>query len=93
MIIRTGLSVKEIPMNKTLKNPTTLQLPRHSLHSALKAQPGTTVVCEQGILWLTKSEDIKDYVLRPGEKLVIDKKSNVLIEAMSTARVSIVNPN
>jgi hypothetical protein len=81
-------------MNKSMKETTnTLQLPRRSFHRAIKTQPGTTVVCEQGILWLTQSEDYKDYFLRPGEQMVIEKKSNVLIEAMSAARVSIVNPN
>lgn len=81
-------------MNKTMKETTnTLQLPRCSFHRALKIQPGTTVVCEQGILWLTKSNDHKDYMLKAGEQVIIDTKSNVLIEALSTARVSIVNPN
>ena len=81
-------------MNKIMKETnTTLQLPRRSFHRALKTQPGTTVVCEQGILWLTQSEDYKDYFLQPGEQIVIEKKGNVLIEAMSAARVSIVNPN
>ena len=81
-------------MNKTMKETTnTLQLPRRSFHRALKTQPGTTVVCEQGILWLTQSEDYKDYLLKPGEKMVINNKTNVLIEALSTACVSIVSPN
>ena len=81
-------------MNKTMKETTnTLQLPRRSFHRAIKTQPGTTVVCEQGILWLTQSEDFKDYLLKPGEQMVIEKKSNVLIEALSAARVSIVNSN
>ena len=81
-------------MNKTLSETTnTIQLPRRSFHRAIKAQPGTTVVCEQGILWLTKSNDQTDYMLQAGEQMVIDTKSNILIEAMSTARVSIVNPN
>ena len=81
-------------MNKTMKETTnTLQLPRRSFYRALKTQPGTTVVCEQGILWLTQSEDYKDYLLKPGEKMVINKKTNVLIEALSTACVSIVSPN
>ena len=81
-------------MNKSMKETTnTLQLPRRSFHRAIKTQPGTTVVCEQGILWLTQSEDAQDYFLQPGEQMVIEKKGNLLIEAMSAARVSIVNPN
>jgi hypothetical protein len=81
-------------MNKTLSETTnTIQLPRRSFHRAMKTQPGTTVVCEQGILWLTKSNDYRDYFIKAGEQVVIDTKSNVLIEALSSARVSIVNPN
>lgn len=81
-------------MNKTMNEATnTIQLPRRTFHRALKTQPGTTVVCEQGILWLTKSNDYKDYMLKAGEQMVIETKSNVLIEALSSARVSIVNPN
>jgi hypothetical protein len=81
-------------MNKTLTETTnTIQLPRRSFHRAMKTQAGTTVVCEQGILWLTKSNDYRDYMLKAGEQMVIEAKSNVLIEALSSARVSIVNPN
>lgn len=82
-------------MNMTLKNPsnTSLQLRRQDVLSALKTQPGTTVVCETGILWLTQSEDLKDYMLQPGEKMVINKRTDVLIEALSEAKLSIIHPN
>ena len=82
-------------MTQTTKNAnnTYLQLDRRDFFRAQKINPGTTVICEKGILWLTQSDDLKDYMLKPGDKLVVSKKSNVLIEALSEARVSIVNPN
>ena len=82
-------------MNLTLKqsNNTSLKLQREDVLSALKTKPGTTVVCEKGILWLTQSEDLQDYMLKPGEKMVINKRTNVLIQALSDAKLSIVHPN
>jgi hypothetical protein len=82
-------------MNLTLKTPanTTLNLRPHDTLNAFKAQPGTTVICNEGILWLTRSDDQKDYMLQPGEMLVIDQRNNVVIEALSAARVSIINHN
>ena len=82
-------------MNQTIQKPanTTLALQRRGFFRAQKTNPGTTVICEQGILWLTQSNDLKDYMLRPGDKLVVNQKSTVLIEAMSEARLSIVNSN
>jgi len=82
-------------MNLTFKHPsnTTLELHRQSFHRALNIQPGTTVVCEKGLLWLTQAEDYKDYMLKPGEKVVLHKSRSVLIEALSESDLSIVYPN
>ena len=70
-----------------------LHLHRRAFHHVNKIKPGMTVVCEQGLVWLTKSSDLKDYVLRPGNAMVVGKRANVLIEAMSDADVSIFYPN
>lgn len=81
-------------MNLTIKQqPTTLELHRSSFHRALNIQPGTTVVCEKGLLWLTQPEDYKDYMLKPGEKMTISKRHGVLIEALSEAGLRIVYPH
>ena len=82
-------------MNPTLKHATntTLQLHRRSFYRAAKIQPGTTVVCEKGILWLTQPGDFEDHMLKPGQRLVIGKLNNVLIEALSEANLSIMYPN
>ena len=82
-------------MNLNLKTPTntTLKMRRQDVHSALNARPGTTIVCEEGILWLTRSNDQNDYLLEQGQKLVVEKKSNLTIEALSNARMRIVSSN
>ena len=71
----------------------TLKLEQRGFYRATEITPGTTLVCEQGIIWLTQSNDYKDYMLKSGDKLVVDKKSNVLIEALSDARLSILHNN
>jgi len=77
------------------KHPTisTLELHRRSFLQAQNIKPGTTVVCEKGILWVTQSEDLHDYMLESGEKIVIQEKRDVLIEALSDAGLRIVYPN
>lgn len=82
-------------MNQTIQNTknTSLQLHCQDFVQAQKIDAGTTVLCEKGILWLTKSDDYTDYMLKPGDKLVVNKQSNILIEALSDARVSILHHN
>jgi hypothetical protein len=81
-------------MNLTLKQPTTsLKLSPQAVHSANKIAAGTTIVCEKGIVWLTQANDLQDYMLQPGDKLVINKRNSVMLQALSEAHVSIVTPN
>ena len=82
-------------MNPTTKTPinTSLKIRQRGFFSAQKTEPGTIFICEQGILWLTQSNDLTDYVLKAGDKLVVNKKTSILIEAMSEARISIVHAN
>jgi hypothetical protein len=82
-------------MNLTTQTPsnTSLQLHTRGFFLAQKIVPGTTVICEQGSLWLTQSDDLTDYMLYPGDKLVVSKKSSVLVEALSEARIRIIYSN
>ena len=73
--------------------PITLQLHPHCLHRLNKIEPGMTVVCEQGLLLLTQAGNPQDYTLRPGQRVTIGGKGNVLIEAVSEAHLSILYPN
>jgi hypothetical protein len=70
-----------------------LHLHRRAFHHVNKIKPGMTVVCEQGLVWLTKSSDLQDYMLRRGASVVIGKRADVLIEALNDADVSIFYPN
>lgn len=70
-----------------------LHLHRRAFHHLGRIKPGMTVRCEDGLIWLTKSRDPQDYMLRPGHSMVIGKRSNVLIEALSEADVTIISPN
>jgi hypothetical protein len=70
-----------------------LHLHRRAFHHVNKIKPGMTVVCEQGLVWLTKSRDPQDYMLRSGSSMVVGKRADVLIEALSDADVSIFYPN
>lgn len=70
-----------------------LHLHRRAFHRVNRIKPGMTVRCERGLVWLTKSSDLRDYMLRPGNSMVLPKRANVLIEALSDADVSIIYPN
>lgn len=70
-----------------------LHLHRRAFHHLSRIKPGMTVRCEDGLVWLTKSKDLQDYMLRPGTSMVVGKRANILIEALSDADVTIVYPN
>ena len=80
-------------LTRERQNNLNIKLQRRDLHSVGTKNQEMTIVCEEGILWLTQSNDLNDYMLKPGDSLVIKERSRVLIEAMSEARVSIVYPN
>ena len=70
-----------------------LHLHRRAFHHMNRIKPGMTVRCEDGLVWLTKSRDLQDYMLRPGTSMVVGKRANILIEALSEAEVTIIYPN
>ena len=71
-----------------------LHLHRRAFHHVNKIKPGMTVVCEKGLVWLTESSNLQDYMLQPGARMVVGKRADILLEALSEdADVSIVYPN
>ncbi len=70
-----------------------IHLHRRAFHHVTKVDPGMTVACEQGLVWLTEVNNAQDYMLRPGKSVVILTRGDVLIEALSDAEVSIIHPN
>ena len=65
----------------------------HQIKKLGSLTPGTTVVCDKGILWLTESNVRQDFTLKAGHHVVIGKKSDVLIEAVNEADFHIIYPN
>ncbi|MEI6289018.1 MAG: DUF2917 domain-containing protein [Chloroflexota bacterium] len=82
-------------MNQTLftHENETVKLDREDIINARDIDAGTTIICESGVLWLTSKNDYKDYMLETGDKLVVDEKKTILIEALSASKLSIIHTN
>lgn len=50
------------------------------------------IVCESGVLWVTRSGDPQDHVLMPGERLIINQGGRVVVEALRESRMCITSP-
>ena len=72
-------------MNTTLQSKTKIRMPRHAFQRMNSLKPGSTLFCDTGILWVTQAGDSQDYVLLPGQKMTVTKRSKLLIEAMRDA--------
>jgi hypothetical protein len=69
--------------------PTKFHLHPHVVYSMDHFQPGTEVVCDRGMLWLTLAGDREDHLLLPGERFVINQGGKVVIEALREALLRI----
>jgi hypothetical protein len=83
-------------MNLTRKTNTSANekqhLDRRDIYRVMKMHPGMEVSCEKGILWVTQSGDYRDYLLTPGQKIVLKKHGSVLIEAMRDVDFKLISP-
>jgi hypothetical protein len=70
-----------------------ISLHPHQVENLKDVEPGMTVVCDKGLLWLTESNNLQDYALKAGHSVVIRKKGKVLIEAVDEANLHIIYPN
>jgi len=59
-----------------------LHLDKNAFFRMERIRPGSELSCEKGILWVTQSGDLRDYLLTPGQNLVLRKHGKVLIEAL-----------
>ena len=53
-------------------------------------KPGSTLFCDNGILWVTQTGDPQDYVLMPGQKLTVNKRGKVVVETTRDADYHVV---
>jgi hypothetical protein len=58
---------------------------RRDFQSVRAVRPGATLFCDTGILWVAQAGDHQDYVLLPGQKMIVSKRGKVLVEAMRDA--------
>ncbi len=79
--------------NNNQHKDVSLELQPRQVQNLTDVEPGMTVICESGVVWLTESDDLQDYTLRSGHSVTIRKKGTILIEAIDKARVHIEYPN
>jgi len=77
-------------MNSTVQAKTKVRMPRRAFQRMDGIRPGSTLICDTGILWVTQAGDRQDYVLQPGQKMTVTKRGKVLVEAMRDADFYIV---
>jgi hypothetical protein len=78
---------------QTPNHTDTITLHAHHVERVQKIRPGMVISCEAGMVWLTESDDIHDYILQSGQQLTVQKRGKVLIEALDEACVSVLYPN
>ena len=50
-----------------------------------RSKTGSKLSCDAGVLWVTQPDDIRDYILLPGEQMTVTKRGKVLVEALREA--------
>ncbi len=63
----------------------TIHLPQRDFQRINKIKLGSELSCDSGLLWVTQTGDRKDYILRPGDTMVVNTRGKVLVEAMREA--------
>jgi hypothetical protein len=77
-------------MNSTMRPKTKIRMPRYAFQRMDGVKRGSTLFCDTGVLWVTQAGDRQDYVLMPGQKMIVTKRGKVLVEAMRDADFYIV---
>ena len=77
-------------MNSTMRPKTKIRMSRRAFQRMDGVKPGSTLFCDTGVLWVTQSGDRRDYVLTPGQEMVVTKRGKVLVEAMRDSDFYIV---
>ncbi|MBK7453492.1 MAG: DUF2917 domain-containing protein [Anaerolineales bacterium] len=70
-----------------------IKLQQDQVENLKDVEAGMTIVCDEGVIWLTESNDLQDYALKPGHSVIIRKKGKVLIQAVDEANLHIIYPN
>jgi len=63
-------------------------LRKHEVRS-IPAALGYVIHVECGRIWLTRSKDRHDYILKPAENIILDKGESAVIEALKDSSITI----
>ena len=79
-----------VRVSHSIINPLRLKDKRRQSERCLRAQEverldgmraGDTIICTNGVLWVTQESDPADYLLKKGEKFVSNRNGLVLVQA------------
>ena len=70
---------------------TDVQLQRKGVYRLRGRKRGPAVACLEGTLWITQAGDPRDHVLVAGEEFAINRRGDVLLEAVREARVRVTS--
>jgi hypothetical protein len=90
--INKEVSIMETTLNRVRNAKFDFELSHDKLQLITDYKPGTVILCHRGVLWVTQSGDLEDYVLEPGREFTSDQPGDVLIQAIRDAALSIRAP-
>jgi hypothetical protein len=73
---------------------TRINLSRQPAERCLSAQqterirgvhPGDELLVTRGVIWVTQKGDLEDHLIRKGEKYTVQRKGDVVVQALSDA--------
>ena len=92
----------DVNPTRTLASPSTPTCRRSATHHPIRlrrSQPlplpaavGTEILCEDGAVWITQDHDIRDIVLKRGERFRLDVDAPAMVQAFDTATISLHGP-
>lgn len=72
------------PITEVPADVTEIDLATHEVWSR-QVRPGSQIACQQGIVWITQSNDPHDYILHPGQRYLATCEGKVVAQAIGTA--------
>ena len=55
------------------------------------SSPCSEIVCTEGVIWVTFTDDPEDYLLSKGERLSIGKRKNAVISGIGRSEFSLIH--
>lgn len=68
-----------------------LNLIADKAHRLFPVRRGTEIYCLEGMLWITQDGDFTDHIIESGEKFIVNRKGNVVLQALNTASTFCLN--